>query len=173
MKNNIFKILEKYDIDEFHWKLEITDEIISAFQTQKPMKDWKAKAEKKDELIVYLKSISISKSPNEEYENKLLTELAALESQEKEISNDVLDLKQCVTNLLYAAYDFEDVTSTEFDKWAEEQIDNIEEYAQSSKVSDEMIEKYANKVEFSIYESFWDTFIAGAKAMRDNLIKPE
>ena len=82
MKNNIFKILEKYDIDEFHWKLEITDEIISAFQTQKPMKDWKAIAEKKDELIVYLKSISISKSPNEEYENKLLTELATLESQE-------------------------------------------------------------------------------------------
>jgi len=135
------------------------------------MKDWKAIAEKQAEIIDFLDHISLS---DEDERNELFTELAALESQEKEISNDVLDLKQCVTNLLYAAYDFAgDVTSTEFDKWAEEQIDNIEEYAQSSKVSDEMIEKYANKVEFSIYESFWDTFIAGAKAMRDNLIKPE
>jgi len=34
------------------------------------------------EIIIYLKAISISKSPDEKYESKLLNELIALESQE-------------------------------------------------------------------------------------------
>jgi len=57
MKDKIIKILEKYDIDEYHWKLEIADEIDilqkNALQGRKKLiKDWCKYLYKNEEFVV-------------------------------------------------------------------------------------------------------------------------
>jgi len=59
---------------------------------------------KYEELIVYLKALTISHTPNEEYENKLLSEIAALKQQEASISI----CPQCKSTKTYQYSDKED-----------------------------------------------------------------
>lgn len=51
----------------------------------------------------------------------------------KELSEDILDLQQYVTNLLYNAYadGKQNLKSTVFDEWVEEQVNLIQEYAKT------------------------------------------
>jgi hypothetical protein len=57
--------------------------------------------------------------------------LRPVESSEVPIMED---LKQYITNLLYYAFSFNGPTkiTAEFDKWAEEQINNIDEYLKTN-----------------------------------------
>lgn len=128
--------------------------------------------QKKDELIIYLRAVIISHCPDESYENKLLTELSALQQQESEPekSAEELDLLQYVTNLLYAAaHKDQSLNSTQFDKWVEEQIRLLNEYAHSSHPdkeplpSDEDIENAADEFYSEVFSDKLVGFIDGAK----------
>ena len=127
------------------------------------------------EIIIYLKAISISKSPDEKYESKLLNELIALESQEvEEMSADIkseaikaANRSQFKSNRIYDHKSYEDGF-----------IEGAEYAQQSSKVTDEMIKDFSEEQiligsygcrEDKIYQEGVEL---GAKAMRGNLIKP-
>ena len=115
--------------------------------------------------------------------------------EQKELTEDEMDLMQYVTNLLYDAFTqgikvripagigggVRNVDSAEFDKWLEEQMTNIEEFLKSKEVTNETIEKWGDNMEEDLYERnhsreetrrIIENRIHGAKAMRDGLIKP-
>ena len=112
------------------------------------MKDYKAISEKAVELIEYQKKLiyqhdlqpnSLGKAWRERVEGleviidtftKQLSELKVLEQPEVNTdSENKEDLKQYITNLLYYVHiEANSLTSSEFDKWAEENIKLIEDY---------------------------------------------
>jgi hypothetical protein len=90
------------------------------------------------------------------------------EQKERE-STEEIDLIQYVTNLLYAAKDWDGYG---FNTWVEEQIKLLEEYAAQSRqpeITDEEIEDEADRQygESTVIPEV--AFIAGAKWMRDKL----
>jgi len=122
------------------------------------MKDWKAIAEKSKELINELKF-----TQNIIFIHQLESELAALESQEVEgvSAEEWLRSKKYTPDLMFSW------------EWV---IRSLEEYANSSKVTDEMIEKWADEIYGTIHVSGFSLAlrleaIKGAKALRDGLIK--
>ena len=132
------------------------------------MKDWKAIAGKSKELINELKFtldiISI---------HRIESELATLESQEVEEVNAEEIIKPYIHSETGIDYRFPYI-------YKDDAIKAIYEYSQqSSKVSDEMIEKEANNLggredsnkQKYVDAEYYDGFVAGAKAHRDNLIK--
>jgi len=118
------------------------------------------------EKIEDVQTVSSTEYPPLESKPQMTAELAALLQNE-------LDLRQYMTNLLYAAHDW---GGHGFDKWVEEMIDGIYEFAsqfQKLLPSDEDIEKWAEKGIYgdTTHKNAWlQGRTEGAKAVRDGEI---
>jgi len=105
----------------------------------------------------------------------------SLEPKEVQPSEEVEDLKQHITNLLYYAHvEAMSMHSIDFDKWVEEQTNNLSEFyaSQLPKVTDKDIEEWANEHNVThslgnddlLQEMFRKGLIRGAIQLRDGAI---
>jgi len=147
------------------------------------MKDWKLIAEKQAEYIEHLKSPTPtieSYAAWRKKNNVFDSELSLLESQEVEGGSAEEIIKghiSCTCDVMYKTRKMTDPNCVLCEYGGEIEL-MMEEYAQqSSKVTDEDIEKYypiSNDVNFvPVGDIVNKAKREGAKAMRDNLIKPE
>jgi len=152
------------------------------------MKDWKLIAEKQAEYIEHLKSPTPtieSYAAWRKKNNVFDSELSLLESQEVEGGSAEEIIKghiSCTCDVMYKTRKMTDPNCVLCEYGGEIEL-MMEEYAQqSSNVTDEDIEKWADKNSGSKYsrnhfpvhyQNLWLGLVKGAKAMRDNLIKPE
>ena len=142
--------------------------------------------EKLKDLIVYLNAVIISGHREPEIENKLLDEIAVLESEQTEegdsLQSSEPEKHKTATQTLYEKIKGDySIRVPERILTAQESdiLAAMEEYASQSrpeKVSDSDIADVVNKKYISIkphnYRILWrDGFFEGAKAMRDNKMK--
>lgn len=90
--------------------------------------------QKQEEIISMLKCYCSYLKNDDDLIDRLESEIASLKAQEE--SNELTDLKQYVTNLLYYAHvEAMSMHSIDFDKWVEDHINNLNQYfAQSHQV---------------------------------------
>jgi hypothetical protein len=98
----------------------------------------------------------------------------SLPQSQKTESAEETDLKQYVTNLLYAAREDESASIEDFDLWVESQVNNLSDYfiqshqvSQEARPTDQAIEKWARTIRIDFATNI---LIEGAKAMRDGQI---